>query len=1690
MTTQGTALSPEAQRVLDALPADASTVGNVSLRRRLEMNEDEYRRAVEELDDLDLVRHGRGRGGSLALNNAVGRPVASTTSTEVASARRASRPAARRASIDDASDEGSDAVSHYLLQGPGGLFERIRQHVATKQGQGQVFERLIKAFLREDPVFAARFSQVWLWSEWPGRNHHPDTGIDLVAEERDGGLCAVQCKFYGDSPTISKGDIDGFLSASGKKPFTARLFVSSTEHWGKNAEATIADQHVPVQRLGVAELEASPFDWARFDPEHPDQLPRRSPNEARPHQVAAIADVKAGLAEHSKGVLVMACGTGKTLTALRLAEDMVPAGGAVLFCVPSISLLSQTLRAWSSDAKRPLHAMAVCSDAQVTKDSEDIHIYDLALPATTNPEALADRFELAKQQAQGQKNPLLVVFSTYQSLDRVVEAQERGLAHFDLIVADEAHRTTGAFDTGKTYANFTLVHDDQHLHGHHRLYMTATPRIYAERAKRKAETEQITVCSMDDETLYGPVLHRLGFGKAVDDGLLSDYRVVVLMVDEGFASRAAREPLTSHDVDLALGDAARLVGCWRGLSKVGVDDGFDTDPAPMRRAVAFSTTIAASRTVAKTLPRVVDGAKELGLSGVSCATDHVDGSMGALVRDQALSWLRENPPADSCRVLSNARCLSEGVDVPALDAVIFMQPRKSQIDVVQAVGRVMRRAEGKRYGYVVIPVAVPAGADPEAVLDDNDRYQVVWQVLQALRAHDDRFDAEVNKLDLQTGRSPRIQVVGVGGDGHESDRTNTQGQLGLAWEGLEDKVYARVVKHVGSRRYWEDWADDVARIAEAHVTRITTALEQNPDVRGAFDRYLASLHSTINPQVTEDEAVDMLAQHLVTEPVFEALFGDSEFAAKNPVSMAMAEVLTVMHEQEAIEKERAELADFYRSVRTRAEGIDNLAGRQHIVKDLYEVFFRKAFPKAAERLGIVYTPVEIVDFMLNSVNHVLGEEFGRHLGEEGVHVLDPFTGTGTFIARLLPMLGQGERDRAYRELLHANEIVLLAYYIAAVNIEQTYHALRGDGPYEPFPGIVLTDTFQLGEGRGEMLPEFLRPNSERARRQQELPITVVVANPPYSVGQGSENDNNKNLKYPNLDEKIRSTYAARSSAGLKRNLYDSYVRAIRWATDRIGDRGIVCYVSNGAFIDSGSADGLRKTLANEFTAIWCLNLRGNQRTQGEQSRREGGKVFGQGSRTPVAITLLVKNPNRDVPAKIEYHDIGEYLSREEKLAKLADFRQLARVPWQQIVPNAAGDWINQRSELFDTFTPLGDKGGNVDNGMFTRYTLGVVTNRDAWAYNFSLDELLANMRLTIDAYNEERERFQRKLPFRTRRATVEEVDAFIARDARMISWTRSLKQDFRMDRQSALDSSAAVQSMYRPFCKQWLYFNRQWNEQVQLMPSVFPSKEEPNQVIAVSGVGAGAGYSVLISDVIPCLTLPGAGNAVQCFPRYYYTKPEDDGTNISMLGSAEVYEQHDAISPRTLDRYREHFGDQVSPDDVFHYVYGLLHSPEYTTRFAAELGKMIPRIPMVDGFWEFVRAGEDLARWHLGYETVDPWQLDGLPDDGAMTRELRVEKMRFASKADHSSIVVNPYVTLSDIPEEAHRYQVNGRSALEWLIDRYQVKTDKASGIVNDPNAWGEEHGDPRYIVDLVARIVRVSVETVRIVENLPALGV
>lgn len=755
----------------------------------------------------------------------------------------------------------------------------------------------------------------------------------------------------------------------------------------------------------------------------------------------------------------------------------------------------------------------------------------------------------------------------------------------------------------------------------------------------------------------------------------------------------------------------------------------------------------------------------------------------------------------------------------------------------------------------------------------------------------------------------------------------------------------------------------------------------------------------------------------------------------------------------------------------RAAGVDSDTGRQRIITELYERFFKAAFPKMAERLGIVYTPIEIVDFIIESVQSVLRDEFGSDLGAPGVHILDPFTGTGTFLVRLLQsrLIDDDALAHKFRHELHANEIVLLAYYIAAINIEAAFHARIG-GEYEPFPGIVLTDTFHLAETPTEIDAHLNPANHERVENQQAQDIRVIFGNPPYSVGQTSENDGNRNLGYPALDARLAATYVAQSTASNRNKLYDSYIRAIRWASDRIGDQGVIAFVTNGYFIDGGGQDGLRKCLVDEFTSIYCFNLRGNQRgTQGEVSRREGGKIFGGGSRAPVAISILVKHGGQRAEGALRYHDIGDGLSREAKLAALHEFASITGVPWLTITPNGAGDWIHQRDPGYEAFPPIGRRAGEPDGSpLLALQSLGLSTNRDAWVYNFDRRSLEANLAATIAAFNEQARAFAE--------SPVDRVDDFIDRDPRRISWSANLKSRLtRADRTIALDPGRVMVGLYRPFCRERVYFDRTLNERVYRQPRIFPAGGVENLAITVTGVGARREFSALMVDALPNLHFQ---DSCQTFPRYVY-----DVDSEGSLFSGRTPNVTDA----TLAEYRRFHGDEaITKDDIFFHLYGVLHHPTYRERYAAELRKMLPRLPMVADFRAYAAAGRALSELHVGYESVDPYPLTEIstgPGAPADAERHRVQKMRHPTKGERGTIVYNSHLTLSGIPERAYDYVVNGRPAIEWIIDRYQVRTDKDSGIVNDPNAYSD---DPRYVVDLVKRVVTVSLETLAIVDSLP----
>ena len=1665
------------------------------------------------------------------------------------------------------------------------ILHKFRAESFTEKEKGTKFERLMRSWLLTDPRYN-ELEKVWLWEEFPGRKDFggTDTGIDLVAKTELGDYWAIQCKCYAEDTAIDKPAVDSFLATSSRTftnevtfqttRFSNRVWISTTAHWGSNAEEAIRNQEPPVTRIGLADLNSSPVDWQKLLDGLTGDSALVEGKKPREHQLTAISKAYTHymVDGNDRGKLIMACGTGKTYTSLLIAEQLLDGKGLVLFMVPSIALLGQSLNAWSTDAKKPIKAVCICSDAKASRktrndfDDTDDSVVDLAVPASTNTKSIAAQLKKYRQH-----DGLVVVFSTYQSIDAVSAAQQEILAEtngaygvFDFIICDEAHRTTGVKIADKDESNFTKIHSNDNVQGRRRLYMTATPRLYGESAKIKASEKDCILCSMDDKALYGEEFYRVNFSYAVQNGLLTDYKVLVLTVSEDDVPGNIKRDITDTTTELNFDDTSKLIGVINGLSKMVRGDDhrtWDADPRMMRRAVAFCSAIGneskagTSKYIASVLPRISRKYEENldaeSLSHtVSVATKHIDGSMNSQERNEIRQWLADEPEDDrECRVVTNVRCLSEGVDVPSLDAVLFLSARNSQVDVVQSVGRVMRtfhkgQPDEKKYGYIIIPIVVPSDVSAEEALDNNKTFDVVWAILNALRSHDDRFNAMVNKIALNKQKpnkqtsTPSVTIgrPGLGtqegeAEAREIEKAEIARQLELRFGELQDGMYAKLVEKCGDRLYWENWAKEIGLIAHKFIDRISKLIQSGVHKK-AFNEYLKGLQRDLNPSVDAAQAIEMLAQHMITRPVFDALFSDYQFVNNNAVSRSMQRMIDLLQEQ-AFEKDTEVLEKFYQSVRTNVGGIDNLEGKQTIIKNLYEKFFKGAFPLTVEKLGIVYTPVDCVDFIIRSVDDILKSEFGTSLTEPNVHILDPFVGTGTFITRLLQsgLIRPEDMERKYLNEIHCNEIVLLAYYIADVNIESVFHDITRRASYLPYSGICLTDTFQLAEKKhNELFTEFFQDNSKRVKKQMATHVRVIVGNPPYSIGQKSANDNAQNLSYPYLDNRVSETFAAKSSANLTKSLYDTYIKAFRWASDRIPKDagGIVAFISNGAWLDGAGQDGMRRCFEEEFTSIYVLNLRGNQRTSGELSRKEGGKIFGSGSRTPIAITFLVKNPaKKGQKATIHYHDIGDYLSREQKLKMVKDFRSIfsQKLEWQVITPNEKADWINQRDGVFDSLIPLAPekKFTKEQMAIFNGYSLGVGTNKDAWLYNSSYLELHDNVCSMISYYNQERQRFQDLK--RTQMSTKpKDVVTF---DATKIAWTDMFLSDLEKDVSYSFEKENVTNGLYRPYFKQQLLFQKKLIQRTYQQLKFFPTAQSFNVLICVSGISSNKDFSTIITNCIPDLQLLFNG---QCFPLYWYEENKNPQTSLFDNAETNRYIRHDGITDWILKEVRNRFGGSraITKEHIFYYVYGLLHSKQYRERFADDLKKSLPRIPIVDNvqdFMTFYKTGKELADLHLNYEQGINVQATGQDDDYTFYAEMpmlahrffgvnvigdidiwqsewteatyqhfAVEKMRFAKVrdengklvADKSKIIYNGHITVENIPLKAYEYIVNGKSAIEWVMERYAVTIDKASQIKNDPNDWSREHEQPRYILDLLLSVIILSCKTVDVVSTLP----
>ena len=1301
----------------------------------------------------------------------------------------------------------------------------------------------------------------------------------------------------------------------------------------------------------------------------------------------------------------------------------------------------------------------VCSDDTIEID--DGSVLDLPYPATTDPGQIRSRMAARADGDMG------VVFCTYQSVPRL-----EGIK-FDLMVCDEAHRTTGAKDDSP----FRLVHDNGRIPAKKRLYMTATPRVY-----KGGDEEENAKFSMDDEEDYGKRFFHYSFARAVADGNLANVGIRVPVVPEEDLERFMDESEEGYS-EGTIDERVLLAAVWHGLNYGADEEGNEERRELLQSVIAFTNSIKASKSFTgayagsdKTPDESASTAEKVAREAGKSSTDrsfaksvadyegryreptnntvtvrHVDGTMKSSIRNRKLDWLRDSgDDRGQCRILSNARCLSEGVDVPALDGVIFLQPRKSRVDVIQAVGRVMRKAGKKEMGYIIVPIVKPKGMSLAESFRDrkNKPWRPLWDIINAIRSHDETMEAKLSRIQLGPGGSGPGGIEGFNAEIIWMGSFNKQPLSELFGE-----LKTAMVDKIVNLQYYDTKAEELGRTAR-EIAEIMKR-SKNPNMKSVLDGLTDGLRQVINESVDRQQAMAVLAQHLVLSRIFEALF-PKEFRARNPVSAVLDDATGRI----GFRQELKPYKDYFDKVVREVQVLQN-DQKQAYIKKIYGSFLAGYDKKKQESEGIVYTPVEVVDFIIHSTESLVRRHFGTGFNCQNVKVLDPFTGTGTFVARLLEsgLIKPSKIMAKYQNDIWANEITLLAYYVAAVNIEMVFRQAMSLDSLLPFKHANFTDTLNHHpkyrvDKEARKIQKKLSGAFEKVNKQiQDLKwahVHVIIGNPPYSAGQKSFGDDNANTKYPEIDNRIKDTYLKNITKGNVNSIYDSYIRSIRWMSDRISDRGVIGIVTNGSFMRSDAASGMRASLVEEFDEIWCLDLRGNQRTKGEESKKEGGKIFGSGSRAPVAITFLVKNSQKGKkrPAKIYYKDIGNYFDRQQKIDMISEWKSIEGIDdWTEIDIDRHNDWLDKRNDEFYEYVPMGSIEGrsNKDNSViFREYSRGVATARDMWAYNASKVKLEENMKKHIMYYNEMNPKM-------------------IVQDLTRGKWDEELTVKRQKKGKQKFDVKKIRIATYRPFFKQFLYYDRIFNVRQYRISHFFPNKDTKNLMIVISGKSASV-FSAIMTNNIADL---GLNAACQCFPLYVY-----NGKN-----------RMDNILDSTLEEYRKYYKDhKITKEDIFYYVYGILHHSGYKNKFSSNLTKDLPHIPMAPEFHEFKKAGRSLAAIHLNYENCEKYPIKPKFNPDKFKKLLWGNKIivkdgKRKNIRDKSMIRINDNVLFQELPKT--NYMINGRSPLEWIIDRYQITKDKESDIVNNPCIGID-------ICSIIRRMVHVAVESDKIIDALP----
>jgi predicted helicase len=1514
--------------------------------------------------------------------------------------------------------------------------------------KGRLLEVATKLYLQEQGF------KTYLWQEWALQKglSLQDTGIDLVAE-KDGDLYAVQCKNW--DRAVSWRDVGTFVGSLLRKDLNLKGGFLVAKSISKEVEREI-------ERLGKTIITVSADDLNEYLDQAKALLEGKplikEKKQLRPYQEQAIQSVLEGFRFHDRGKLIMPPGTGKTLVALRIAESF-GVGKLILFLCPSIALLDQSIKAWFRDSELPIHAYAVVSDRGVGRDDELNSRSLLSFPATTSAEELLRAFRL-------EEDKLNVIFSTYQSLDVIKTAQQNGLPEFDLIICDEAHRTAGVSKREET--NFKLVHSNENIKGKKRLYMTATPKVFdveKEERERIEEENLVKIFDMSDEEIFGPTFFEYSFRKAIEEGYLSPYRIVVMTVDKKEVQEKLYEYLMSQD-SLSIDDTTKLVG----LGKLIKGEVLNEDGTPLnlsiKRGIVFVNRVSKSKQVAEDFEAVF---REYFGTQSPAEVQHIDGNMSVFDKRSKINWLRQG--GEKSHVLTNAKVLTEGIDVPALDFVAFFDPKESVVDIIQALGRVVRKAENKEFGLVFIPLVV--STDRENIDEQIERtsYKTLWQVLNAVASLDSAFQSQIRVILIEDGNrtreidSNREQVVIL-------DRGNTQASL---FEPIRKYLSTKIVRsfRLGAI-FLRDWAQETAKTAKDLKDHVQIALEKDLSFRQKFEELRRALSTLLNESISDQDAINLIVQYILTKPIFDAVFEH-----KSQVDEILDSIFEYF--KHFLQNNIRELDKFYEQVQAKASGLRNEEERQEFLRHLYTNFFSVAFKETTDEVGIAYTPVPLVSFIVKFVNYLVQKHFGKTLDDEGVVILEPFAGMGTFISIAIENMDpQKLEEKLQRKEIWANEILLLPYMAMVKNIESTI--ARKTGKHLPFETALWTDSFSLMEKLYEKLSPKLpmiipEKFKELIDAQLKAKVNVIISNPPWRAGRENEHEGRQNVRYRNLRGRIEQTYvrhARRLGAKLVNSLYDTYIQALRMASDRI-EEGVIGFVLNNGWLKGLAGRGVRKALSEEFAEVYVYDLKGDARTRGEEWRRQGDKIFDSQSRAGVCLLFLVKRKDKKEPAKIHYKAVKDYAEKEEKFAELREWEEKPdQIPWQEIQPNQRHDWVDQGEEEFESFVKLGDKENRNDIRVFNEYSSGLNTSRDIYVYNFSRDDLKKHMERLIDTFNEHLERVWNG------EITPDNVEEKIEKDQRKIKWDGTLKGClFRLGENQKFKADRVFSAFYRPFVPMQVYFDRVFNNSVYLLPSIFPTPDAENLVIVITAPGKGGEFNAAIADrMVDYHYMPQTA----IFPLYIYTEAKT-------LYGITLQKQYN-ITDQTLRLFQKALNDTtITKEDIFFYVFGVLSTPSYVERFKNNLSKELPRVPILDSFWEISKLGRELAEVQLAYQryvwaVVMKEEKEELPEYSNLTitadeNALKEYVERVRLDKENREITINGKVKVQGIPEFALECKVGNYPPIRWVSEYLVREEDKDTGIVWDPRIKVEE------FVDIVKKLIAFSGRCLEIKEQL-----